>query len=201
MSVVVSASLCQSLINALGDRTRGLIFHQLVRNKELTATMIAERLNLAFTNVSYHLRRLLDAGIVEQTREVIAGYRVEKYYRIVPELMSQMFATPQAITEAEQEMTPEQRQLVISTRLAIAANVLFDAARRYQSMDPKEFNRVVDEQRLYMMALGSLPRDRLETMVELARTFASSAWRELDSDTVWSYDDAVIFAALPNLNS
>ncbi len=62
------------------DKTRREILHNL-RQREMTACQLARALNKNVSSISYHLSTLEKAGLIEQTRTVVKGNLVEKYYR------------------------------------------------------------------------------------------------------------------------
>lgn len=199
METKVSISACRTLQEALTDRTRGLIFHEFLIGGELTASIVSSRLGVTFTSVSYHIRRLFSSGIIESTREVVAGYRTEKFYRIVPELISLLLATPHALTEAYADMAAEERQTVHCTFLAIAASMLARASEHYQAMDPDEFDRLFSRDRLMMLGFGTMPRESFQQLVRIARAALPETWGDLDAERLWAHPDYMIFAALPEL--
>lgn len=199
MGTNVSISACRALQEALTDRTRGVIFHEFLIGGELTASMIAGRLGLTFSNISYHIRRLLDSGVIESTRKVVAGYRTEKFYGIAPELVSLLWGTPSALTDAYADMSAAERQTVHCTYLAIAASMLARASERYQLMDPDDFDRLFSQERLLMLGLGTLRREPFQQIVRIARAALPESWGDLGAETQWAHPDYMIFAALPEL--
>ena len=63
----------------LEDRTRRRIL-LLLRESELSATEIADRLVMTPQNVYHHLRKLVEAGLVSETSERRSGHIIESYY-------------------------------------------------------------------------------------------------------------------------
>jgi DNA-binding transcriptional ArsR family regulator len=63
----------------LEDRTRRRIL-LLLRESELSATEIAERLAMTPQNIYHHIRKLIDAGLVYETSERRSGHMIESYY-------------------------------------------------------------------------------------------------------------------------
>jgi len=69
----------------LADETRRkMIF--LLRAKELTVSQIASELNLTPQTVYHHIKRLVEAGMVEVTREVRVDHLIESYYMATAEV-------------------------------------------------------------------------------------------------------------------
>ncbi|HLN44523.1 MAG TPA: winged helix-turn-helix domain-containing protein [Candidatus Sulfotelmatobacter sp.] len=69
----------------LADDTRKrMIF--LLRAKEMTVSQIADELNLTPQTVYHHIKRLVEAGMVEVTREVRVDHLIESYYMATAEV-------------------------------------------------------------------------------------------------------------------
>jgi DNA-binding transcriptional ArsR family regulator len=69
----------------LADETRRkMIF--LLRAKELTVSQIADSLSLTPQTVYHHIKRLVEAGMVEVTREVRVDHLIESYYMATAEV-------------------------------------------------------------------------------------------------------------------
>lgn len=188
-----------ALLAALQDRTRGLIFSEFLFADELTASMVSERLGITFTNASYHLRRLLAAGIIEPSREVAAGFRTEKFYRITRELQQALLARPDAITETYDDMTAQERQTAHCAWLAIAGNMLLRGADRYQRMQAEEFERLFSDEKLMMLAMGRVAREPLKQLLRIARAALPENWGEIGASDPSEHPDHVVFAVLPEL--
>ncbi len=56
---------------------------QLLQDQEMTLQQAATRLDLKAGHLRYHLRRLLDAGLIKLTRKHDNGRNLEKYYRAI----------------------------------------------------------------------------------------------------------------------
>jgi DNA-binding transcriptional ArsR family regulator len=69
--------------NALAHPLRARIF-QLMADQEASATEIARTLSLAVPTVSYHVRALASAGLIEQTRTTRKRGAVETHFRARP---------------------------------------------------------------------------------------------------------------------
>jgi len=66
------------------DTRRRMIF--LLRAKEMTVSQIADQLNLTPQTVYHHIKRLLEAEMVEVTREVRVDHLIESYYQATAEV-------------------------------------------------------------------------------------------------------------------
>jgi DNA-binding transcriptional ArsR family regulator len=67
-------------IKVLSDPNR-LAILSLLTMKEMTTSHVSQLLGLSIQNAQYHMRRLLEAELISQTRTEMVGNLVEKYYR------------------------------------------------------------------------------------------------------------------------
>ena len=66
------------------DSRRKIVF--LLRVKEMTVSQIADELDLTPQTVYHHIKRLVEAGMVEVTREVRIDHLIESYYMATAEV-------------------------------------------------------------------------------------------------------------------
>jgi DNA-binding transcriptional ArsR family regulator len=66
------------------DSRRKIVF--LLRAKEMTVSQIADELNLTPQTVYHHIKKLVDADMVEVTREVRVDHLIESYYMATAEI-------------------------------------------------------------------------------------------------------------------
>ncbi len=69
----------------LADESRRKILY-LLRAKEMTVSQIADELDLTPQTVYHHIKKLVEADMVEVTREVRVDHLIESYYRATAEL-------------------------------------------------------------------------------------------------------------------
>ena len=89
----------------LADDTRKkMIF--LLRAKEMTVSQIADQLNLTPQTVYHHIKRLVEAGMVEVTREVRVDHLIESYYMATAEVFHLTVGKTSGGKETLNEMIP-----------------------------------------------------------------------------------------------
>jgi DNA-binding transcriptional ArsR family regulator len=66
------------------DSRRKIVFF--LRAKEMTVSQIADELNLTPQTVYHHIKKLVDADMVEVTREVRIDHLIESYYMATAEI-------------------------------------------------------------------------------------------------------------------
>ena len=69
----------------VADESRRRILHML-RAKEMTVSQIADQLDLTPQTVYHHIKKLVEAEMVEVTREVRVDHLIESYYRATAEV-------------------------------------------------------------------------------------------------------------------
>ena len=97
-------------IELLGDATRRRVIY-LLRVRERTISQIAEELRITPQAIYRHIRKLLDAGMVEVTREQKIENFIEKYYRATAEAFEYSYGEGRSQEYAEQRLTEALRSL------------------------------------------------------------------------------------------
>jgi DNA-binding transcriptional ArsR family regulator len=100
-------------IKVLSDPNR-LAILSLLSTKEMTTTQVSQMLSISVQNTQYHIKKLVEADLISQTRSEIVGNLVEKYYKSAFE--------PGMISEAADEATidiAERTELVFAAMGAI----------------------------------------------------------------------------------
>jgi DNA-binding transcriptional ArsR family regulator len=67
-------------IKVLSDPNR-LAILSLLSMREMTTSQVSELLEMSIQNAQYHIKRLLEASLISQTRTQMVGNLQEKYYR------------------------------------------------------------------------------------------------------------------------
>lgn len=67
-------------IKVLSDANR-LAILSLLSAKEMTTTQVSQLLGMSIQNTQYHVKKLLEAELISQTKTELVGNLVEKYYR------------------------------------------------------------------------------------------------------------------------
>lgn len=88
----------------LADETRRKMIY-LLRAKEASANQLAKELGMTPQAIYHHIRKLLEAGLVEVAREERIGHLVETYYRATAEVFQ--LSHGEGGGEVEQRMVRE----------------------------------------------------------------------------------------------
>lgn len=102
------------------DTRRKMVF--LLRAKEMTVSQIAGELNLTPQTVYHHIKRLLEAGMVEVTREVRVDHLIESYYQATAEV----FHVTVGKTSGSRETLVENIPLSLNGLKKIGFNINFE---------------------------------------------------------------------------
>jgi len=86
------------------DETRRKIVF-LLRAKEMTVSQIAEELNITPQTVYHHIKKLVDGGMVEVTREVRVDHLIESYYQATAEAFNFTVGKTSSSLKALKEQT------------------------------------------------------------------------------------------------
>src|SRR5512139_652328 len=107
--------------NILTDESRTKILY-LLRAKEMTVSQIADQLDLTPQTVYHHTKRLLEAGMVEVTREVRVDHLIESYYQATAEV----FHVTVGKTSGGKESLAESIPIALDGLKRIGFNVSYD---------------------------------------------------------------------------
>lgn len=189
--------ILRNAIEALSDPSRGAILLELGRAGELTATQLAQRLGLSVNNVYHHMRVLMKLGLLEPPRIVPGKTYIEKYYRVRRELVMSA-RDPWWVERAAQSLTPQERKSLLISVFLRAAQLLRQAAQRYERMDAEAFDNLFNQQQLGMISINQMDRERLRFRVAgLRELIAREAALFPDTPEGSGAPDVVVMAALP----
>ncbi len=105
----------------LADETRRKIIY-LLRAKEMTVSQIADELNLAPQTLYHHIKKMLEADLVEVTREVRVDHLIESYYRATAEV----FEITVGQTSGSKELQTANIATILESLKKIGFNISYD---------------------------------------------------------------------------
>jgi DNA-binding transcriptional ArsR family regulator len=127
-------------IKVLSDPNR-LAILSLLTMKEMTTTHVSNLLGMSIQNAQYHMRKLLEADLISQTRTEMVGNLVERYYRSQFE--------PGMVSSATDEETVD-----ISERL----NLVFAAMGAIKGILNHGITTLDEKRESYFARVGERPR-------------------------------------------
>lgn len=188
----------QQYAAAMADPTRAMILIELSRAKELTATQLAQRLDLTANNVYHHMRVLRRCGVVSPPRPVPGPSYVEKYYSIKPNILAALQMDPEWFDEALSTMTAEDRKALLVSMCVTMAHLLLRAAQRYQSMEAAELDTLAREQQLSLVSINEVSRAHLKARLTALREILVQEQDQFPQEDPGS-TDVILMAGLPSL--
>lgn len=120
MKPVITISDPEAFKILADDTRRKMVF--LLRVKEMTVSQIAAELDLTPQTVYHHIKRLVEAGMVEVTREVRVDHLIESYYMATAEL----FHLTVGKTSGSKETLIENIKACLNTLKRIGFNISYD---------------------------------------------------------------------------
>ncbi len=186
--------LLKAYIEAVSEPTRASILMEIEKAGELTATQLAERLDLTPNNVYHHLRVIKRFGVLDEPRVVPGSTYVEKYYRLRAEL-SEAFKDPGWLDRAQQDLSVEARQAFWCAFAMVAGQLMIRAAKQYQAMDPATWQETVLQQPTGMISLRELGPSQYQE--NLATLRAQVVNRPTEDGEPHQY--VLLIAALPGI--
>ncbi len=187
-------TLLRAYIEALSEPTRASILMEIEQRGELTATQLAERLDLTPNNVYHHLRVIKRYGVLAEPRVVPGPTYVEKYYRLRQELR-QAFKDPGWLDRAQQDLSLEARQAFWCAFAMVAGQLMIRAAKQYQAMDPAQWQETVLQHPTGMISLRELGSSQYQENLETLR--AQVVNQPIEESE--SHKFVMLIAALPGI--
>jgi len=86
------------------DKTRREILHNL-RHREMSACQLARMLDKNVSSISHHLSVLEKAGLIEQTRTLVKGNLVERYYRALAQKFIISYTLSEGLIPGSEEIS------------------------------------------------------------------------------------------------
>jgi DNA-binding transcriptional ArsR family regulator len=192
------ADQLQQYATAVSDPTRGMILMELDRAGELTATQLARRLGLTPNNVYHHMRVLRRLDVVEPPRPVPGETYVEKYYRLRPEIQAAVRLEPDWYDQVQTGMTTEDRRAVLASMCLTMAHLLRQAARHYQEMDADTLDEFARQQKLILLSVQEVSRERLQFRLEALREVLAREGEQFAGEPS-PPTDLLLIAGLPSV--
>lgn len=186
--------LLKAYIEALSEPTRASILMEIEKSTELTATQLAQRLDLTANNVYHHLRVIKRFGVLDAPRVVPGPTYVEKYYRLRAELRS-AFKDPGWLDRAQRDLSVPARQAFWCAFAMVAGQLMIRAAKQYQAMDPATWEKTVLQNQTGMISLRELGSSQYQKDLEMLRTQIVN--RPADNGEAHQY--ILLIAALPGI--
>jgi DNA-binding transcriptional ArsR family regulator len=137
------------------DRTRRRIIH-LLRARELSVSQIADELKMTPQAIYHHVRKMLDAGLIEVAKEERVDHFIETYYQATAELFE--FTYGETSDEKYKEARTKEA-LQALTRIGLTIPIDEETIAKYAKLSGKMKS-------LYMLC-SSEPADKISELEDL----------------------------------
>jgi DNA-binding transcriptional ArsR family regulator len=136
------------------DRTRRRIIH-LLRARELSVSQIADELKMTPQAIYHHVRKMLDAGLIEVAKEERVDHFIETYYQATAELFE--FTYGETSDEKYKEARTKEA-LQALTRIGLTIPIDEETIAKYAKLSGK--------MKSYMLC-SSEPSDKISELEDL----------------------------------
>jgi DNA-binding transcriptional ArsR family regulator len=142
------------------DPTRRRIIH-LLRARELSVSLIADELKMTPQAIYHHVRKMLDAGLIEVAKEERVDHFIETYYRATAELFEFSYGetSDQKYKEAR---TKEALQAL--TRIGLTIPIDEETIAKYAKQDAIEIATYICMNDKQFEELQTLQREARELL-------------------------------------
>lgn len=188
--------VADAYVEALKNRTRAMIFFQLWRNPEMTATEISKALDEDVDVVYYHMKSLKTLKIVSEPRVEVRGNYLEKYYSLTPEVRERFADVYERANRKLGEMAPEEYRKVLLTAFAVVKSAVVGSANQIEKADTSVIDKLGKKRNFSIRVFYCTKEQYYEFLDDLRKIFKSSYEK---SDPV-KRDYVMAFIAVPKLD-
>jgi len=172
------------------DQCRRDILHNL-RQREMTACQLARLLEKNVSSISHHLNILEKAGLVKQTKTLIKGNLVEKFYRATAKKFIISYTLSEGLIPGSEDIAKWSKEVCRNTVRNLPAfgyevpaekeKRLFGLIEKYSVLKQIAFEEVISQQRKPVKVTGP-PLKVLISVLESVRLYENEEFRRLMDD-------------------
>jgi len=172
------------------DQCRRDILHNL-RQREMTACQLARLLEKNVSSISHHLNILEKAGLVKQTKTLIKGNLVEKFYRATAKKFIISYTLSEGLIPGSEDIAKWSKEVcrnAVRNLPAFGYEVpaekekrLFGLIEKYSVLKQIAFEEVISQQRKPVKVTGP-PLKVLISVLESVRLYENEEFRRLMDD-------------------
>jgi len=169
------------------DPCRRDILHNL-RKREMTACQLARLLEKNVSSISHHLSVLEKAGLVKQTRTLIKGNLVEKFYQATAKKFIISYTLSEGLTPGSEDIAKWSKETCRSAVENLPAfgyeipvekkKKLSELIEKYSSMKHIAFEQIISRQKKPVKVTGP-PLRILLSLLETVRLYENKEFRRL----------------------
>jgi len=169
------------------DQCRRDILHNL-RQREMTACQLARLLEKNVSSISHHLNILEKAGLVEQTKTLIKGNLVEKFYRAAAKRFIISYTLSEGLIPGSEDIARWSKEIcrnAVKNLPAFGYEVpagkekkILDLIERYTSLKHVAFENIISQQKKPIKVTGPAMKI-LISVLESARLYENEEFRHV----------------------
>jgi len=169
------------------DQCRRDILHNL-RQREMTACQLARLLEKNVSSISHHLNILEKAGLVEQTKTLIKGNLVEKFYRAAAKRFIISYTLSEGLIPGSEDIARWSKEIcrnAVKNLPAFGYEVpagkekkILDLIERYSSLKHVAFENIISQQKKPIKVTGPAMKI-LISVLESARLYENEEFRRV----------------------
>jgi len=169
------------------DKCRRDILHNL-RRREMTPCQLARLLEKNVSSISHHLNILEKAGLVKQTKTLIKGNLVEKFYRATAKSFIISYTLSEGLIPGSEDIAKWSKEIcrnAVENLPAFGYEVpaekekeLLDLIEKYSSLKHVAFEEVISQQKKPVKVTGPALKI-LMSILESARLYENEEFRDV----------------------
>jgi len=169
------------------DQCRRDILHNL-RKREMTVYQLARLLEKNVSSICHHLNVLEKAGLVEQTRRLIKGNLVEKFYRATAKKFIISYTLSEGLIPDSEDIAKWSKEVCKSAVRNLSAfgydipvekeKRLFELIEKYSSLKQMAFEEIISRQKKPVKVTGPSLKILL-SLLESIRLYENEEFRRI----------------------
>lgn len=186
-----------NLIQTIKNPTRALIFYQLARKPDSSATEIAKDLGEDVDVVYYHLKLLKKAGLISKPRVVVCGNYVCKYYSLRPGFKEKFQQSLGQYKEKWKELSLDEFREMLIARFTVFQSILASSVRKLEKVDSKTIEKIRDAKNIQSKIIFC-SKERYNELLSRLGELAKNKFSETFDPVAKEYVIAIM--AIPKLS-
>ncbi|MBS7656843.1 MAG: winged helix-turn-helix domain-containing protein [Candidatus Bathyarchaeia archaeon] len=158
------------------DPVRREILHNL-RHREMTCCQLAKALDKNLSSIAYHLNALEQAGLVKQSRTVVKGNLIEKFYQTTAKDFIISYTLSEGLVPGSEDIAKWSREVCRGAVKSLEAfgyvvskekeEIILNLIEKYASLEHMVFEGIISEQKKPIQAEGPSIRLLLNVLMSI----------------------------------
>jgi len=158
------------------DPVRREILHNL-RHREMTCCQLAKTLDKNLSSIAYHLNALEQAGLVRQSRTVVKGNLIERFYQSTAKEFIISYTLSEGLVPGSEDIVKFSREVCQGAVKSLGAfgyvvpkereEKILKLIEKYASLEQMVFEELISEQKMPIQAEGPSIRLLLNVLMSI----------------------------------